>query len=558
MKQKSKGGFEDLASWLKRESEIPGFQSELADLLFELCGLRSIPGESVAEAAREEEAVFATLIKTIQGKALPGRIEKPLIDEEISKDWRYTKPYYTKDGAPYRGRSNLLHIYEPSDGEVAGPSLALNAHIDTVAPFFKPYMQEGELFGRGACDDKGCCVAILGASMLLEKLRKSSGIAPRGRIVSMYAIDEESGGNGSLALASDAGISALYDTIIVAESTQGQIHASNRGAVWYKVELGPETAEATAFALKIVRTFEKVGRSLRNESEHPQFPSKPVQTCHGILGRYGEHPSRICGYIEFSIRGEKLDLEAVARSAEAGLSNYISEYSDRTKIIDPVTKRPKIEKHYDLLREGDKILLKVYGNTGHMGSSLENDNAITKASFIVPEIQRAGVDSRIRLAQAESGLFILEGGQGFLPSHSIEQIKSRMGEALALLYEEEKSTEGYQGPSPILSFDKLHNEAFARDPDSEEAMKAIKAAQAVGINVDLPLKGFPVSCDARLFASLHKDKQVFTAGPGFIRFAHADNEHINIAELARSSAFYALYALSLTGAIPAKGEESLA
>jgi hypothetical protein len=274
-----------------------------------------------------------------------------------------------------------------------------------------------------------------------------------------------------------------------------------------------------------------------------------VQTCHGILGKYGEHPSRICGHIEFSISGERLTLASVADSAEKGLAEYIAEYTDRTKSIDPLTGKPRLGKHYDLQGRGDDILLTVYGNTGHMGSSLENDNAITKASFIVPEIQKADAGRRVRLAQTGEGLFILEGGQGFLPSHSIEQIKSRMQGVLSALYENEKSVAGYPGPLPRLSFDKLHNEAFARDPDSAEARKAIKAARGVGIKVDVPLLGFPVSCDARLFASFHPDKQVFTAGPGFIRFAHADNEHIDMAELARSSAFYALYALSLTGAI---------
>jgi acetylornithine deacetylase/succinyl-diaminopimelate desuccinylase-like protein len=549
MKQKSKQSLDEIAAWLRRESEIADFKSELTTLLFELCALRSIPGETVAEAAREEDAVFEKLIKTIQSKALPGRIEKLPIDERIANDWRYTKPYYTSDERPYRGRNNLIHVYEPKDGGTPGPSLALNAHVDTVAPYFKPYIKDGELYGRGACDDKGCCVAILGASILLEKLRKAFAVAPRGRIVSMYAIDEESGGNGSLALAADTGLATLYDTIIVAEATQCQIHVSNRGAVWYKVELGSETPETTAFALKIVRAFEKAGRSLRNESEHPQFPTKPVQTCHGILGKYGEHPSRICGYIEFSISGEKLDPVMITKLVEKGLANYIAEYTDRTKVIDPLTKKPKLEKHYDVLQQGDSISLKVYGNTGHMGSSLENDNAITKASFIVPEIQASDIKTRISLGRTESGPFLLEGGQGFLPSHTIEQIKSRMGEALTVLYKEEKSRNGYRGSAPVLSFDKLHNEAFARDPDSAEALNAIKAAQLAGIDVALPLTGFPVSCDARLFASLHKDKQVFTAGPGFIRFAHADNENINMAELARSSAFYALYALLITGAV---------
>jgi len=540
---------EEIAVWLRHEAESSDFKTSLTELLIELCELRTIPGENMVEAAMEENAVFDKLIKTIKSSALPGRIEKLAIDESIAKSPRYTKPYYTTAERPYRNRSNLVHVYEPENGGIRGPSLALDAHIDTVAPYFKPYLKEGKLYGRGASDDKGCCVALVGASILLEKLRKSHGIAPQGRVVSMFVIDEESGGNGSLSLAADPDLAKLYDTIVIAESTQGQIHTANRGAVWYKVELGTETPEATAFALKVVRLFEKTGRSLRKESEHPQFPSKPVQTCHGVLGKYGEHPSGICGYIEFLIGGEKLDITEISKLAEKGLADYIAEYGDRTKILDPLTKMPKIEKHYDLIPQGKEILLKVHGNTGHMGSSLENDNAITKAAFIVPEILKSTSKPLIQLAQSGSVPFLLEGGQGFLPSHTIEQVKARMGKALSVLYEEELTRNGYRGPAPTLSFDKLHNEAFARDPDSDEALKAIEAANLVGIPVALPLTGFPASCDARLFAGLHPDKQVLTAGPGSIRFAHADNEHIDMTELAQSCAFYALYALSLSGAV---------
>jgi acetylornithine deacetylase/succinyl-diaminopimelate desuccinylase-like protein len=503
----------------------------------------------VIDAALEENAVFDRLIKALEARALPGIVEKLAIDKDLAADPRYTKPYYTSDSKPYRNRGNLLHIYEPADGDAMGTSIALNAHVDTVAPFFKPYLRNGELYGRGACDDKGCCVAILGATILLEKLRRSFNIAPRARVVSMFVIDEESGGNGSLALAKDARISRLYDAIVISESTQGQIHTANRGAVWYKVDFGDESAESTMFALKVVTAFEKAGKALRHASNHPQFPSRPVQTCQGILGKYGEHPSGICGYIEFSISARKLELDKLIKPIESGLAKFTAEYGDRTKIIDPRTNTPKIDKHYELVQRDDDILLKVYGNTGHMGSSLENDNAIAKAAYILMEVRHWDMETLIGLGQKSSRSLLLEGGQGFLPDHGIDQVKSIMENALLSAYNEETLRNSYRGPFPKLSFDKLHNEAFARDPNSIEAIMAIEAAQLAGITVTLPLTGFPVSCDARLFANIHPEKQVLTVGPGSIRYAHADDENINIAELAQSCVFYALYILSLTGAV---------
>jgi acetylornithine deacetylase/succinyl-diaminopimelate desuccinylase-like protein len=184
-----------------------------------------------------------------------------------------------------------------------------------------------------------------------------------------------------------------------------------------------------------------------------------------------------------------------------------------------------------------------------MGSSQENDNAIAKAAYIIPEVQHCDMEPLIGLGQKGSRSLILEGGQGFLPDHGMDQVKSIMERALSTTYKEETLKNGYRGPFPELSFDKLHNESFSRDTDSIEAITAVEAAQMSGIAVTLPLTGFPVSCDARLFANIHPGKQVLTVGPGSIRYAHADDENINIAELVRSSAFYALYILSLTGAL---------
>ena len=46
--------------------------------------------------------------------------------------------------------------------------------------------------------------------------------------------------------------------------------------------------------------MEKEGAAIRAESRHELFPQRPVQTCHGIIGPFGEHPSRICGEVSFT------------------------------------------------------------------------------------------------------------------------------------------------------------------------------------------------------------------------------------------------------------------
>ena len=52
----------------------------------------------------------------------------------------------------------------------------------------------------------------------------------------MFVIDEEMGGNGSLALAVDHELKARYDSILVLECTGNRLHPANRGAVFIKCE----------------------------------------------------------------------------------------------------------------------------------------------------------------------------------------------------------------------------------------------------------------------------------------------------------------------------------
>ncbi len=549
---------ESVAQWLIKKTSDPDFVRRLGGILYDVCAIPTVPGNDVEQNAEQENTVFNLLEKAIREAGLPGLVERRPIAERISEHSRYTLPYYTTSASPYKGRSNLLHVYRPDSTKIT-PSfgVAFNAHIDTVAPHIPPREVGTTLFGRGSSDDKGCCVAIVGALSLLESLRIEKSITPKGNVVSMFVIEEETGGNGSLSLVLDDEVSALYETVVVAESTEDQIHPANRGAVWYKVELGAETPENTLLALKIVKALEKAGQELRSERSHPLFPAKPVQTCHGILGAFGEHPSGICGEIEFKIIKKDLRISGsdeklyhqIEKSLEKGLQKYLAEYGQRM---------PEGAHHYKLCSDDDGYRVTFLGTTGHMGSSYENDNAITTAAFLIPEVMQDIPGLEVILAKPCNGSFALEGGQGFMPCHAIEEIKEKMSAAVNAALENEfitaykehaRTANSTTGEIPKITFDKLHNDAFACDPDSPQVRMALEAARLVGMPVDLPLRGFKASCDARLFAHLRPEKTVITAGPGTIRVAHSDDESIDLKELARSAAFYALYALYATGAL---------
>ena len=102
-----------------------------------------------------------------------------------------------------------------------------------------------------------------------------------------------------------------------------------------------------------------------------------------------------------------------------------------------------------------------------------------------------------------------------------------------------------------VSFDKLHNDAFAGDPNSGSVLRALRTAVEVGLTQpDQPLRGWEVSCDARLFAGEHPGMPVLTFGAGQLEHAHSDRERIHVGDLIDSIIFVALFVLRETGTIP--------
>jgi len=231
--------------------------------------------------------------------------------------------------------------------------VALNAHLDVVAPYFPPHLRGDVVYGRGACDDKGPVVTIIAALRVLAEVLSSAKRELKRNVVAMFVVEEETGGNGSLSLAIDRELKRLYDTVLVAECTGLKIYPANRGAVWYRAELTPpEQVTPLELAAFVVEEMEKEGAAIRAESRHPLFPQRPVQTCHGILGPFGEHPSRICGHVTFRIEFEREQSKAtqllVQDVLEAGLASYIGLYGDKTKVTDSATSKPVVGRHYEM------------------------------------------------------------------------------------------------------------------------------------------------------------------------------------------------------------------
>ena len=594
-----------------RAADDPEVRDPVVGLLLDLLRVDTTVGPGLERVREHEERVLALIAQAAEqflGSA--SGIDLVPIDPRIEADPYYTPVHYTKTAArpeglgaadAYRGRSNLV-VRVPGQGR---GTLAFNAHIDVVQPYIAPRLDGGVVYGRGACDDKGQCIVMLLALCLIEHARWMCGLVPPADLLFEFAIDEEPGGNGSLSLALDRRFA--FDAMVVLEATKLAVHPGNRGAVWYRIELDARGAEQmtaemvvtdlarsvtsdgaptgtidlVGLAAAVVLALEEEGAKLKAESGHPLFPHRPVQTCHGILGPWGKHPSAVNDHVELLFSAPREQLGSVIDQAVAA---YCAAYGDKTREADPSTGQPKVDHHYDLAPEGDAWRLVVHGKAGHMGAILQCDDAITKAAYIVRALEAelgirrlslgcGGMDGGMdewmddreesRKLPARSSIhppiqssihpptrspapLVLEGGQGFLPTHSLDEVTKRMRRAMAAGAGAYCRKRGVSfGPHlATMTFDKLHNDAFARDPASPAVRAFVEAVRAAGIEVPEPLRGWDVSCDARIFAREYPESAIITFGAGALEHAHSAQEQVKVDDIVAAAKAVARFALT--------------
>jgi acetylornithine deacetylase/succinyl-diaminopimelate desuccinylase-like protein len=556
------------------------FQEDVISFLMDICRVNTTPDTDVRVMAGNEEKVYSIVKERLSKFSFDeASVKENKISPAIKNHPAFSRLHFTKtpsnpDGLSaetvYGERFNLLYFLDGVPSE-KGNNPAIHAHIDVVAPYFPPERKGDTILGRGVIDDKGGVAAMYGALAVLDRLNREKKIRLHNRITAMFVVEEETGGNGSLDLVIDTELKKRYDSVLIMECAGNKIYPANRGAVWFwcSTTVNPVTRPTSGgykpFPLESmiysVLEMQQEGDLIKKESNHPMFPHKPVQTCNGILGPFGEHPSRICGYVSFQILGVKGEdlYNDIMKCLETGLEQYIEKYGDKTRYFDKNTGKPRVEKHFDVkYNPGDDSMgIKVYGSTGHMGSILEHDAAITKWAYMAREIllykvnQCPALDLELENHDSSQQI-ILEGGQGFLPTHSIEEIEERMRHAFAQGVKKylQITGAGEESLHYEVTFDKLHNNAFSCDPDSATFKNArVAGIQAGIITSDEPVKGWDVSCDARLFAGEYPRMPVITSGPGELHFAHADNEQIFLPDLFNSIVFNALYLLRETGSL---------
>ncbi len=126
------------------------------------------------------------------------------------------------------GRPSVVAVARGTGG---GRSLILNGHLDTVGVDgmddpFRPRIDGGRMYGRGAGDMKASVAAMMAA------LARARTMDLRGDVVMTAVADEEAYSVGTTAVL-DSGVSA--DAAIVTEPTNGEVLVAHKGFVWADV-----------------------------------------------------------------------------------------------------------------------------------------------------------------------------------------------------------------------------------------------------------------------------------------------------------------------------------
>jgi acetylornithine deacetylase len=178
------------------------------------------------------------------------------------------------------GRRNVLLRLTPQ-GRIRHRIL-LAPHLDTVGSvdgsleIFNPTLANGRVWGRGACDTKGCVAAMLTA---LFDVAAAESRPAQTEIVFAGLIDEENQQLGSRALSRSR---LKADLGIVGEPTRLEVVTAHKGDVWARIETRGKAAHGARpdLGVNAVRAMARVVELMEGDYA-AELARRPV---HPLLG----------------------------------------------------------------------------------------------------------------------------------------------------------------------------------------------------------------------------------------------------------------------------------
>jgi acetylornithine deacetylase len=254
-----------------------------------------------------------------------------------SDDELRAHPAYVPTGKSYVDRPNTVGVLRGTGG---GRSLILNGHVDVVPTGPEHLWQhgawsgaylDGRVYGRGSADMKGGVVANILTVLALQ----TAGIRLQGDVIIENVVDEEAGGNGTL-----AAVLRGYtgDACIFTEPTGlTRFAISNRGAQFFRITV-PGQEGGIEFKHQLVNPISKAievfhaveAYSIMRESvvRHPLYDDAYQTKVPTGICRFnaGEWPSTIASQVVMEGSIECLPGESI-HEVKAAFKRYLEEWS---------------------------------------------------------------------------------------------------------------------------------------------------------------------------------------------------------------------------------------
>jgi len=260
----------------------------------------------------------------------------------------------------------------------SGPRvIVMDSHIDTVGVGsrdewqrdpFEPVLEDGVVYGRGACDDKGGMAAMVFGGALAKRL----GSIPDD--VSLYVVGsvQEEDCDGLALEHVLAHCLPRPDVVVLGESTNGQVYRGNRGRIEVLIRTRGSSCHASA----------------------PERGHNPVYDLAGVIADVEALNGRM-GYDEFlgagsvaltRIECETPSLNAVPSTATVYLDRRLTLGEDPDVALKEIAALPSVQ------RVGGQVELVAYERMSFTGTTLGQDKQFR--TWVTPETSipvRAGL-----------------------------------------------------------------------------------------------------------------------------------------------------------------------
>jgi acetylornithine deacetylase len=205
----------------------------------------------------------------------------------------------------------------------------------------------------------------------------------------------------------------------------------------------------------------------------------------------------------------------------------------------------------------------IEGLPAHMGRKFDGVSAIDKACRVIqalyeyeariiadsknyPGFERYESPVQVNVGMLHAGAWpsmvageaTIEGGVGFLPNRSMDQVKREITDVI------ETIDDPWLKAHYRLSFPKLHNDSYEIDYSHPAVTTLRNACGDSGISSEV--FGWNVSCDARLYAKLAGIPTI-VFGPGDFTKAHARDECIDFNQIINAAEALARFAIKWCG-----------